>query len=162
MRRPLLVIAIAVSSAMLLAACASAAPGWTYAPPTQAPASQPAGSGAPSAPASAVASAAASDNGGSGGASGSRVDISAAGIAFEQTQVSAPAGTGFDLHFNNKDAGIPHNVEIKDANNQSVFKGDIVTGPKETDYKVPALAAGAYQFVCSVHPNMQGSLKVGG
>jgi plastocyanin len=160
MRRPLLAIAIAVSSTVLLSACASAAPGWTYAPPTQAPASQPAASGAASAPASAVASAAPSDN--AGGAGASNVAISAVNVAFEQTQVSAPAGAAFDLHFNNKDGGIPHNVEIKDANNQSVFKGDIVTGPKETDYKVPALAAGAYQFVCSVHPNMQGSLKVGG
>jgi len=29
-------------------------------------------------------------------------------------------------------------------------------------YDVPALAAGTYQFVCTVHPNMIGTLKVGG
>ncbi len=43
-----------------------------------------------------------------------------------------------------------------------VFKGDIITGPAKTTYNVPALAAGAYTFVCSVHPNMTGTLKVGG
>jgi len=62
----------------------------------------------------------------------------------------------------NKDAGIPHNIEIKDASSMSMFKGDIITGTAETSYQVPALAAGTYQFVCSVHPNMVGTLKVGG
>ena len=30
------------------------------------------------------------------------------------------------------------------------------------EYKVPALPAGTYQFVCTVHPNMVGTLTVGG
>jgi len=29
-------------------------------------------------------------------------------------------------------------------------------------YNVPALKAGTYSFVCSVHPNMTGTLKIGG
>ena len=36
--------------------------------------------------------------------------------------------------------------------------GDIITGVAEADYNVPALAAGDYPFVCSVHPNMTGTL----
>ena len=44
----------------------------------------------------------------------------------------------------------------------SVFKGEIFNGVAEKDLQVPALAAGTYQFVCSVHPNMLGTLKVGG
>ena len=44
----------------------------------------------------------------------------------------------------------------------SLFKGEIVTGPVAVDYQVPALAAGTYQFVCTVHPNMIGTLTVGG
>jgi plastocyanin len=155
MRRSLVVLTIALAA--LLSACTStAAPGWTYAPPTEAPASQPAPSGDASAAPSAEAP---SDNGGSGG---DVVEVSALMIQFEQTELSAPADKDFVIRFDNKDAGTPHNVEIKDASGQSVFKGEIFNGVAVKDYAVPALAAGTYQFVCTVHPNMVGTLKVGG
>jgi plastocyanin len=163
-RLPLLVAVIAV--ALLAAACASSTgPGWTYAPPTEPPPSQPAASAAASAapseaPASAPASEAPSNGGGGGG--DTVIQVSAMGIAFQQTDISAPADAPFTIHFNNMDAGIPHNIEIKDANGAQKFMGDIVTGPIEVDYKVPALPAGTYQFVCTVHPNMVGTLTVGG
>ncbi|MDQ1322838.1 MAG: hypothetical protein QG587_172 [Chloroflexota bacterium] len=155
MRRPLVVLTIAIAA--LLSACTStAAPGWTYAPPTEAPASQPAPSGDASAAPSAEAP---SDNGGSGG---DVVEVSALMIQFEQKELSAPADKDFVIRFDNKDAGTPHNVEIKDASGQSVFKGEIFNGVAVKDYAVPALAAGTYQFICTVHPNMVGTLKVGG
>ena len=95
-----------------------------------------------------------------GRAAGGAVAISASGIAFEQTSVSAPAGKAFQITFDNKDAGVPHNVAIhKDnASGAEVFKGDIVTGPATKTYDVPALDAGTYAFACSVHPNMTGTL----
>jgi len=161
MRRPLIVLTIALSA--FLAACTSAsAPGWTYAPPTEAPASQPAPSGdASAAPSAETPSAEApSDNGGSGG--GDVVEVSAVMIQFEQKELSAPADKDFVIRFDNKDAGTPHNVEIKDASGQSIFKGEIFNGVAVKDYAVPALAAGTYQFICTVHPNMVGTLKVGG
>jgi Copper binding proteins, plastocyanin/azurin family. len=129
-------------------ACVTATPGWTYAP---APSVTPGPSVAASESASASASAAA------GG-----VSISALGIAFEQTSVSAPAGRAFQLTFDNKDAGVPHNVAIhKDnASGAEVFKGEIITGPATKTYDVPALDAGTYAFVCSVHPTMTGTLTV--
>jgi plastocyanin len=155
MRRPLVVLTIALSA--FLAACtSSSAPGWTYAPPTEPPASQPAASGDASAP---PPSEAPSDNGGVGG---DTVELSAMMIQFEQTELSAPADAPFVIRFDNKDAGTPHNVEIKDASGQSVFKGEIFNGAAIKDYAVPALAAGTYQFVCTVHPNMIGTLTVGG
>jgi plastocyanin len=155
MRRPLVVLTIALAA--LLSACTSASPpGWTYAPPTEPPASQPAPSGDASAAPSAEAP---SDNGGSGG---DVVEVSALMIQFEQKELSAAADKDFVIRFDNKDAGTPHNVEIKDASGQSVFKGEIFNGLAVKDYAVPALAAGTYQFVCTVHPNMVGTLKVGG
>ncbi len=92
---------------------------------------------------------------------GSGVQVSAQNIAFEQSQISAPAGAAFTIHFDNKDAGTLHNVAIKDASGAEVFKGEIITGPAQADYQVPALTAGTYTFVCSVHPSMTGTLTVG-
>ena len=39
-----------------------------------------------------------------------------------------------------------------------MFKGELVTGPAVVVYDVPALPAGQYSFVCTVHPNMTGTL----
>ena len=162
MRRPLLVLP-ALALAILLSACSTAAPGWTYAPPTVPPASQPAASAeASSVPVPPSGAPAEPTPVPGGGDTGDAVAISALNVAFEQTEVAAPADKPFAIHFNNKDAGIPHNVEIKDAGGMSMFKGDIVTGPAEANYLTGALAAGTYKFVCTVHPNMTGTLKVGG
>ena len=86
------------------------------------------------------------------------VTISALNIAFDPTAVTAPADTGFTLSFDNQDAGIPHDVQVKDAAGAVVFKTDVFPGAEKRDYTVPALAAGSYPFVCSVHPNMTGTL----
>lgn len=104
--------------------------------------------------------------GGEGGSPAPSVDPGAAVVeisaststAFDQADVSAPADTAFTIHFSNQEAGVPHNVEIKDAGGASLMRGDIVTGVAEADYSVPALAAGEYPFICSVHPNMTGTL----
>jgi plastocyanin len=166
MRRPQLALTLAATALALAACTSSSAPAWTYAPPTVAPSVAPSasGSGAPSGSGQPSGSEAPSGGGsaapsGSGGA-GEAVQISALNIAFEQTDVTAPADSAFTISFDNKEA-VPHNVEIKDGSGASVFKGDIVTGPKVTDYQVPALKAGSYTFNCSVHPNMTGTLTVG-
>jgi plastocyanin len=129
-------------------ACVTATPGWTYTPApsvTAPPSAAPSGSASGSPAASETA----------GG-----VSISALNVAFEQSSVTAPAGKAFQLTFDNKDAGTPHNVAIhKDnASGAEVFKGEIVTGPATKTYDVPALDAGTYAFVCTVHPNMTGTL----
>jgi cytochrome c oxidase subunit 2 len=97
-----------------------------------------------------------------GQGTGPTLQVSAANIAYEQSSLEAPANTPFSIEFDNKDAGVPHNVSIhKDsATGQEVFKGDIFNGPDKRTYSVPALPAGAYAFVCSVHPNMTGTLTV--
>jgi plastocyanin len=90
------------------------------------------------------------------------VDVSASSsAAFDQSALEAPADEAFVIHFANDENGVPHNVEVKDSGGASLAKGAIITGPAEADYSVPALAAGDYQFVCSVHPNMTGTLTAG-
>lgn len=143
--------------ALTLVACSNATPGWTYAP---APAVTPApdASAGPSSAPSAGASAAPSDPAPSGPGDGTTVDIAALNIAFDKAELSAPADEPFQIVFANNDAGVPHNVEIKDVAGTSLFKGEIFSGVETRTYDVPALAAGSYPFVCTVHPNMAGTL----
>jgi cytochrome c oxidase subunit 2 len=98
----------------------------------------------------------------SGGPEGPVVEISAANVVFEQTSATAPADQPFTIDFDNKDAGVPHNVAIhRDSpTGEEVFKGDVFNGPERRPYAVPPLPAGPYAFVCSVHPNMTGTLTV--
>ncbi len=148
--RHLHLLSLAVLSLAAIAACTSAAPGWTYAP---APAVTPAPS--------VLASAGPSDAPAASSAAGV-VAISAVGIKFEQTAVTAPAGKPFQISFENKDAGTPHDVVIRlgGAGGAELFKGEIFNGVETRVYNVPALDAGAYAFVCSVHPTMVGTLNV--
>jgi plastocyanin len=153
---------LAMLALVVLAACTAASPGWTY-QPAPSPTAQPsvesaAPSGGGSAAPSGEASAEPSASGGSDG--GEIVKISAQGIAFEQAEVTVPAGVPFKIEFTNNDAGTPHNVAIHqgDAAGQEVFKGEIFNGVDTRTYDVPALDAGAYAFVCSVHPNMVGTM----
>jgi plastocyanin len=88
------------------------------------------------------------------------VTITAANIDFTTKQVTAPADAPFTIAFDNQDT-VPHDVVIKDGGGGTVFQGEIVTGPRAIVYDVPALTAGAYTFVCSIHPTMTGSLSAG-
>ncbi len=140
-------LSAAILSAILVAACTTADAGWTYAPaPSKAPA--PSGSGSASA-------------GPSGSGNPNLVIISASGIKYEQTTLTAPANTPFQVQFENKDAGVPHNVSLHlgGATGAELFKGTIFNGIETRTYDVPALDAGAYAFVCSVHPTMVGTLN---
>jgi plastocyanin len=140
-------ISVALLSLVFVAACTSADAGWTYAPaPSKAPA--PSGSGSASAEPS-------------GSANPGVVTISASGIKYEQTTLTVKAGTPFQIQFENKDAGVPHNVAIHlgDATGAELFKGTIFNGVETRAYDVQALDAGAYAFVCSVHPTMIGTLN---
>ncbi len=104
--------------------------------------------------------------GGGGGASGApppslpNADVieTAQNTAFVVENLTAPANTPFTIAFDNKDQGQPHNMAISDASGTAVYTGKIITGPEVIVYDVPALAAGNYTFVCSVHPNMTGTL----
>jgi plastocyanin len=146
--RPARLLSAALLSGVLVAACTSADAGWTYAPaPSKAPA--PSSSGSASAEPS-------------GSGNPNLVVISAVGIKYEQDTLTAPAGTAFQIQFQNKDAGVPHNVSLHTGGSTGpeIFKGTIFNGVETRTYDVPALDAGAYAFVCSVHPTMIGTLNV--
>jgi plastocyanin len=77
--------------------------------------------------------------------------IVAAQIAFDRTEIDVPAGQGFDLLVENRDA-IPHNLAIVGADGNPIYVGEIFSGPGSKTYTVQALAPGRYAFRCDVHP----------
>jgi len=97
------------------------------------------------------------------GGMGETYQISAVNpIAFEQTSFETAAGVPFTIVFSNNNVGVPHNVAIHvgTATGTEVFKGEIFAGIGTRTYNVPALTAGTYAFICTVHPNMAGTLTV--
>ncbi|MDH4143327.1 MAG: cupredoxin domain-containing protein [Chloroflexota bacterium] len=153
--RPLALPLIAIA----LVACTTSTPGWTYAPAPSAtplPSVEPSASGEPTAAASEPA---ASDEA-TQAPGGAVLEISALNIAYDKSEMSAPADTPFQITFANNDPGIPHNVAIKDGSGADVFTGDLFNGVETRTYDVPVLAAGSYTFYCTVHPNMTGTLTV--
>ncbi len=93
--------------------------------------------------------------------------VDSANTGFAETTLTAPADTEFTIHFVNDDAGIPHNVQIFEGSSASgtpVFApedNELITGPAEVDYEIPALPAGTYTYNCVVHATtMVGTLTV--
>jgi mono/diheme cytochrome c family protein/plastocyanin len=90
--------------------------------------------------------------------SGEKVTITASGIQFTTKDVTAPVGKPFVLSFDNQDASVPHDVQIKKPDGTVVFTTDVFPGVATKEFTVPALTAGPYPFVCTVHPNMTGTI----
>jgi plastocyanin len=92
------------------------------------------------------------------------LEITASNLAFDKTTLNAPAGQPVQLTMHNRDAGIPHNVAIytNRSVSQSIFKGDLHTGPGDKVYSIPANSnPGTYFFRCDVHPDtMTGNFVV--
>ena len=86
------------------------------------------------------------------------VVVVAENVTWVETTLTVPAGAPFTMALDNRDSGVPHDVAIKDAGGAEVFRGELITGPAVVVYDVPALPAGQYTFVCTVHPNMTGTL----
>jgi plastocyanin len=102
------------------------------------------------------------EEGGEGPGPGAVVALVAQDIAFDPTTLSVPADEPFTIAFDNRDAGIQHNVQIFDNPEHSgtpLFDGELITGPAQVDYQVEPLAAGTYPFLCVVHPNMTGEIE---
>lgn len=75
------------------------------------------------------------------------------------------ADTPVELAFTNEDAGVGHNVWILDGPDDTappLFQGADVSGPGETDYRIPPISAGEYFFFCQLHPDtaMEGTITV--
>jgi hypothetical protein len=86
---------------------------------------------------------------------------------YDKSCLATAANKAFTITFDNRDAGIQHNMVIftKDPDQNPsavmVFRGALVIGPAKATYNVPAQVAGTYHFHCEVHPTaMFGALVV--
>jgi plastocyanin len=150
----LLRLVLPLGVALLLAACAGAGPGWTYAPlgPTAAPTAAASATPVPS---------------GSGGP-GLTIEVKttdANPLAFDPAMIEAPANTTITVKYTN-DSSIPHNINFfsgADQTSASLAMTKIVTGPgavESVTFTTPA-TAGDYFFWCDVHTtSMTGMLHV--
>jgi plastocyanin len=90
------------------------------------------------------------------------VTITAQGIKFLESSFDAPADTPFTIAFVNLDEATAHNVAIHEgsATGPALFTGEIFPGVDVRVYEVPAIPAGSYPFICTVHPNMTGVANI--
>jgi plastocyanin len=92
------------------------------------------------------------------------VGLMAKNIAFNTTTITVPACSAVTVNFDNQDSGIPHNFAVftTSAATTPIFQGQIITGPKTTQYRFTApCTPGDYWFRCDVHPSiMFGTFKV--
>jgi plastocyanin len=97
-----------------------------------------------------------------GGGGAPAPTVAASGLQFDTSTIELPADAPTTIRFENKDAGVQHNIAIyeDDSLRKLLFKGDIVTGPTTVDYQVPGLPPGTYFFHCDVHPTMTGRVDV--
>ncbi len=91
--------------------------------------------------------------------SGATLTIDARDLTFDPVIVTMPAGQPLRLVLNNHDAGVEHDLHV--------FRGATdfgtsqpVIGPGLTAIVLPAMAPGSYQFECTFHPDMIGTIKV--
>ncbi len=89
---------------------------------------------------------------------GPPVIVVAQNIEFRPGKIGVPAGVPFTLGLDNRDAGVPHNIEVKDGFGATIVMGEIVIGPARVEIPMPALPPGDYPFTCTVHPNMVGAI----
>lgn len=87
------------------------------------------------------------------------VTVTARGVAFIETEFTAPADQPFTIAFVNEDATVPHNVALHEGSptGPEAWKGEVFPGVETRVYDVDPLPAGTYAFICTVHPAMTGT-----
>ena len=84
-------------------------------------------------------------------------------VAYDTHAITVPANQPFHIQFKNQDAGVDHDVDIRDASGKTIQDEPRTSGGQTQVYDYTALPPGTYTFICSVHPiaSMTGTLTVG-
>jgi len=82
------------------------------------------------------------------------IGLMAQNFAFNTSTITVPAGANVTVDFDNQDAGIGHNFAVYDSASmkKTIFKGEIISGPKKIIYTFNApQEPGTYHFQCDPH-----------
>ncbi len=90
-------------------------------------------------------------------ASQGRVTLVAEDIRWDTDCLRAEPGP-LTIEVDNQDEGVNHNVHLPDAPDSPAT--ELEPGPVTEELDV-TLAAGEYEYICDLHPNMVGTLTVG-
>jgi cytochrome c oxidase subunit 2 len=92
------------------------------------------------------------------------INVTSVGVleGFDPKTLTAPANQPFVVNLTNSDPAAPHDFGIKAANpDGSDFKGDPDAQPSgSATYNIPPMPPNTYEFYCTIHPNMTGTLTV--
>lgn len=82
---------------------------------------------------------------------------------FDPSELTIPPDQPWVVQLTNADPAVPHDFGIRAANpDKSDWLGDPdAPGGGSATYQPPPLPAGEYQFFCTIHPNMVGTLRAG-
>ncbi len=85
--------------------------------------------------------------------------VQAINVTFDPMEITLPTGVPLRIVLDNRDSGVPHDVKVFQGDT-SIAQSPVVTGPATTEVRFGPLAPARYQFTCTVHPNMLGTLIV--
>ena len=84
------------------------------------------------------------------------IEVIAQNIAFDKRDLQVPADAPFAITLTNQDT-VNHDIDIRQGPGGEVLQdGPFVPGGQSTPHTYEPLAAGTYQFFCSVHPGVPG------
>ena len=142
-------------------------PGWTpltlaSSPPSGA-SGEPGGSGEPESPAPSGPAPTGGPEPTGGGGEAAQVTIgtdTGGALAFDPATASVPSGSTVQLTFENRSDSVPHNLTFGEPINEATEPIVDPGGTEALEFEAPE--AGDYQFVCTLHPGMEGTLTVEG
>lgn len=84
------------------------------------------------------------------------LQLAAQDLKFDRDTLTVPANAPFAINFDNRESAL-HNVSIR-AGGTTYYQGELFAGRAVRYYFIGPLAAGQYELLCDIHPEMVGTL----